>query len=101
MELFDIVDKDDNIIGTTEKKTAHETGQLHRVGAVFVFNKQGLLYVQVHKSSGGLYDHSIGGHISKGESYEEGIKREAMEELGITQSLSKLSTFYSDETPRL
>lgn len=101
MELFDVVDKEDNVIGTTDKKTAHETGHLHRVGAVYLFNDQGLLYVQVHKSSGGLYDHSVGGHISKGESYEEGTAREAKEELGITQPLTKLSIFYSDEIPRL
>ena len=97
MELFDLVDKQDAIIGATDKLTAHATGQLHRVAGVYVFDKQGRLYVQVHKKSGGLYDHSIGGHISQGESYEEGAKREAEEELGITQHLTKLSVFYSDE----
>jgi len=34
IELFDIVDRKDRVIGTTDKKTAHETGQLHRVAAV-------------------------------------------------------------------
>jgi isopentenyldiphosphate isomerase len=97
MELFDLVDKQDTIIGVTDKATAHAIGQLHRVAAVFVFDKQGRLYVQVHKKSGGLYDHSVGGHISQGETYEEGAKREAEEELGITQPLEKLSVFYSDE----
>jgi ADP-ribose pyrophosphatase YjhB (NUDIX family) len=53
--------------------------------------------VQVHKKSGGLYDHSVGGHISQGETYEQGAAREAEEELGITQPLEKLSVFYSDE----
>lgn len=97
MELFDLVDKQDNVIGVTDKLTAHSTGQIHRVAAVYVFDKEGRLYVQVHKKSGGLYDHSIGGHISKGETYEEGAKREAEEELGITQPLEKMSVFYSDE----
>ena len=94
-ELFDIVDQDDNVIGTTDKATAHKDGDLHRVGVVFVFNEQGRLYVQVRKDNG-LYDHSVGGHISQGETFHAGTAREAQEELGITQPLQKLSVFYSD-----
>lgn len=101
MELFDIVDKQDNVVGTTDKKTAHETGQLHRVGAVYVFDDEGRLYVQVRKTGSGLYDHSVGGHISKGETYLQGTAREAQEELGITQPLKELSIFYSDELPTM
>lgn len=97
MELFDLVDKDDSVIGTTNKPEAHSKGLLRRVAAVYVFNEKGQLYVQVHKKSGGLYDHSVGGHISQGESYEDGASREALEELGIGQQLDKLTTFYSDE----
>ena len=97
MEQFDLVDKDDNVIGTTNKPEAHSKGLLHRVAAVYVFNEQNQLYVQVHKKSGGLYDHSVGGHVSQGESYESGAAREAFEELGIDQPLDKLAIFYSDE----
>jgi len=101
MELFDLVDANDNVVGVTNKVDAHSTGQLHRVGAVYVFDDEGRLYVQVHKTSGGLYDHSVGGHISQGETYQEGTKREAAEELGITQPLEQLSVFYSDEGPTM
>lgn len=97
MELFDLVDMNDQVIGVTNKVDAHTSGQLHRVGAVYVFDDGGRLYVQVHKKSGGLYDHSVGGHISQNETYEEGTRREAVEELGINQPLEKLSVFYSDE----
>lgn len=100
-ELFDIVNLQDNVIGTTNKIKAHSSGELHRVGAVYVFDDKGRLYVQVHKKSGGLYDHSVGGHISKGETYAEGTKREAEEELGITQPLEEISVFYSDEGAKL
>lgn len=101
MELFDLVDIRDNVVGTTNKEEAHSTGKLHRVGAVYVFDDKGRLYIQVHKKSGGLYDHSVGGHISQGETYEEGTAREADEELGITQPLKKLTVFYSDEGPSM
>lgn len=97
MEQFDLVDEQDNVIGTTDKPTAHGNKQLHRVAAVYVFNDANELYVQVHKSSGGLYDHSVGGHVSKGEDYATAARREAEEELGIKQTLEHLSTFYSDE----
>jgi len=97
MEQFDLVDRDDNVIGTTDKRTAHANKQLHRVAAVYVFNDVGELYVQVHKTGGGLYDHSVGGHVSKGEDYATAASREADEELGIKQPLTHLSNFYSDE----
>lgn len=100
-ELFDVVDSRDEIIGVTDRVKAHADGELHRVGAVYVFDEQGRLYIQVHKKSGGLYDHSVGGHISKGETYAEGTAREAQEELGITQPLEELAVFYSDEGPDL
>lgn len=97
MELFDLVDEQDNVIGVTDKAAAHSTKQLHRVAAVYVFSKTGELYVQVHKSGGGLYDHSVGGHVKQGETYEIAAQREADEELGIKQQLDALTTFYSDE----
>ena len=95
-ELFDIVDDRDNVIGTTDKKTAHTEGQLHRVAAVFVFNEKGELYVQQHLRDG-KWDHSVGGHVSQGETYAEAAIREAEEELGITQPLEELATGLSGE----
>lgn len=96
-ELFDVVNFQDEVVGVTDKLKAHTDGELHRVAAVYVFDEQGKLYVQVHKKSGGLYDHSVGGHISKGETYKEGASREAREELGIIQPLNELTIFYSNE----
>lgn len=100
MELFDSVNKQDEVIGETDKITAHSNGDIHRVAAVYVFDAAGRLYVQNHKKSG-MFDHSIGGHIQKDETYEDGAKREAEEELGLTQPLSKLDVFYSDEGPTM
>ena len=95
-ELFDVVNRRDEVIGTTDKKTAHETGQLHRIAAVFVFNQKGELYIQVHHRDG-KWDHSVGGHVSKGETYAEAAAREAKEELGIAQPLEELATALSGE----
>lgn len=97
MEKLDLIDRQDNVIGVTDTRKAHIEKLLHRVVAVYVFNEIGQLYVQVHKSSGGLLDHSVGGHVSMGETYEVAAAREAEEELGIKQSLNFLNSFYSDE----
>lgn len=100
MEQFDLVDENDNVIGVTDKATAHAYAHIHRIAAVYVFDQQGRLYVQEHIKSGGRYDHSVGGHVRKGESYADAAKREAMEELGISDPLHEISVFYSDETGR-
>lgn len=98
MEKFDLVDINDNIIGETDKETSHKNGDLHRVVAIYVFNQNGELYLQEHLKSGGLFDHSVGGHVTKGENYDEAAKREGFEELGLNCSLQKISIFYSDES---
>lgn len=98
MELFDLVDKNDKVIGVTDKETSHANGDIHRIVAIFVFDNDGKLYVQEHLVSGGLWDHSVGGHVHKGESYDEAAKREAKEELNLDVRIKQVSVFYSDET---
>ena len=97
MEKLDLVDKNDNIVGVTTKDEAHEFGYIHRVAAVFVFTPDGKLYIQEHIKTGNRYDHSVGGHVLRGESYDDAAKREAAEELGITDPLTKVTTFLSDD----
>jgi 16S rRNA (adenine1518-N6/adenine1519-N6)-dimethyltransferase len=98
--LLDIVDQDDQLIGRqASKQEAHDEKLIHRCVAVYVFDAQGRLYVQVHKKSGGLLDHSVGGHVDAGEDYATAAYREADEELGIRDvAFSELVTrLYSDE----
>jgi isopentenyldiphosphate isomerase len=98
MEKFDLVDENDQIIGETDKATSHIDGGIHRVVAIFVFDNEGRLYVQEHLKSGGKLDHSVGGHVIKGESYEEAAYREGKEELGLNCDLKLVTKFFSDET---
>lgn len=85
-EKVDIVNSDDCVIGVTTRELAHRERLLHRLAAVFVFDDQDRLVVQVRKD-GGLLDHSVGGHVGSGESYTRAATREAQEELGVTQPL--------------
>lgn len=95
-ELLDKVDENNNVIGTTHKEEAHEKGYIHRVAAVYVFDTDGRLYVQEHIKAN-MIDHSIGGHVKKGESFDEAAKREAEEELNLYEDLTFVGSFYSDE----
>lgn len=99
IEYFDVVDESDKPTGRlTTKIEAHASGILHRLVAVYVFDRDGELYVQDHKTSG-LLDHSVGGHVSAGEDYKTAVLREAEEELGLKgQKLKEVFvSLYSDE----
>lgn len=98
MEEYDLVNEQDQVIGVTNKEKSHQDGGIHRAVAVFVFSPEGKLYVQEHIKSGGKFDHTVGGHVKKGESYDQAAQREADEEIGLKEDLQKISTFYSDET---
>ena len=98
MELFDLVDENDQVIGETDKETSHKNGLIHRIVSVFVFGKDGRLFVQEHIKSGNKLDHTVGGHVKQGESYDDAAHREAEEEIGLVELLSKISVFYSGET---
>lgn len=98
MDTLDLVDMNDKVVGKTDKETSHLNGDIHRIVAVFVFAPNEDLYVQEHLKSGGLLDHSVGGHVDRGETYVEAVNREAREELGLSEPLKQVSIFYSDET---
>lgn len=91
-ESIDIVNKDNNIIGESDVATAHAEGLRHRVAGVFVFDTDGYLYLQTGNKYG-EYDLSVGGHVRKGESYEDAAKREMLEEIGLEVPIRLVSTF--------
>jgi isopentenyldiphosphate isomerase len=48
----------------------------------------------------GYWDTSVGGHMSPGESPEEALKRETLEELGLKEFIFKFIKKYIWESPR-
>jgi NADH pyrophosphatase NudC (nudix superfamily) len=48
----------------------------------------------------GYWDTSVGGHMSPGESPEEALKRETLEELGLKEFICKFIKKYIWESPR-
>ncbi len=86
MEQVDIVDEQDNVLYSTSKQEAHEKGLLHRTVISEVKDSQGrwlLVKQSADRQDGGQYVSPVGGHVKAGESAEDALKREAMEEIGL------------------
>ncbi len=99
MEILDIVDGQDCVIGQAPRSSCHGNPSLvHRVAHVLVFNSAGQVLLQKRSCSKdvqpGRWDTSVGGHLDPGEDYRAGALREMSEELGIVnQPLKFLYTY--------
>jgi len=93
MEKVDIVDENLNILYSTDKQEAHDKGLLHPTVIAEIINSKGewLLVKQArHKQDPGQFVSPVGGHVTSGESFEDSLKREAMEEVGLKDFKFKL-----------
>ena len=90
LEIFDVVNNADEVIGTATRASVHANGLLHRAVHILVFNAAGELYMQRRSldkdSAPGLWDTSAAGHVETAERYEVAARRELHEELGLRQS---------------
>jgi isopentenyldiphosphate isomerase len=90
-EILEIVDSDDNVIGTAARAEIHRLGMLHRSVHIFLFNRSGEIYIQRRSadkdSHASKLDSSAAGHVDPGETYEQTAFRELEEELGIQEGL--------------
>lgn len=97
VEYVLLVNKNDQPLGTMEKITAHEKGELHRAFSVFVFNNKGELLLQKRASekyhSGGLWTNTVCSHPKAGEDVAASAKRRMVEEMGFECEISKAFTF--------
>ncbi len=88
-EMFPLVDEQGNIIGAATRGECHNGSKpLHPVIHLHVFNEAGELYLQKRPAWKDIqpdkWDTAVGGHIDLGESVETALRREAREELGLT-----------------
>ena len=89
-ELIDIYDPAGKKIGCVERSRAHgDNTLLHRAAHVFVFSRDGRVLLQKRSAAKriqpGKWDASVGGHLSAGEDYLTGARRELAEELGLPE----------------
>lgn len=86
MALCTLVDEKDQIIGYKER-TELEPGDIYRITSLWVVNpRQQILLAQralTKKNDPGKWGPAVAGTIENQESYDEGVTKEAREELGI------------------
>ena len=86
-ELLDVIDVDDNVIGTSPKDICHRDNLLHRVVHFTLIDSMTKKILIVKQPASKNSDIGmlvfLGGHVVSGEDYEECLKREVKEELGV------------------
>lgn len=91
MEILDIVDDQDNVIGSATRDEIYKKLLPHRIVHILIFNDKNEMALQLrskHVSFCPLYWCTAAvGHVQTGESYEEGALREYEEELGVASEL--------------
>src|SRR5438128_2431355 len=86
-DIFDVVDKRDEVIDRQPRSFVHAHGLLHRAVHVLVFNSKGDLFLQKRSMKKdrepGVWVSSCSGHVDSGETYDETAVRELREEIGL------------------
>lgn len=100
-DLVDIVDENDQVIGTKTIQEVREKGYIHRIARIMVENQLGDKILLQKRTAKLLWpncwDNSAAGHVDAGEDYTTAAKRELFEELGIkADSLEEVDTYFTD-----
>ncbi len=94
LEMLEIVDENDNVIGLETRDKVHELGLLHREIHIFFLTPKGEIIFQHRAKDKDTYpdklDATVGGHVEPNMSYEETAVKECKEETGIDIDPSKL-----------
>lgn len=88
-ELLQLVDEEGRPTGAAPRGLCHGNPALiQAVVHLYLFDSRGRLYLQRRSETKdtcpGLWDTSVGGHLSAGETPAQALEREAREELGLT-----------------
>ena len=104
-EMLPLVDEQGNITGAASRGECHDgSKKMHPVVHLHVFNSRGELYLQKRPHWKDIqpdkWDTAVGGHVDLGENIDTALKREACEELGITDFIPEQLTIYVFESAR-
>ena len=88
IELLDVVDENNQIIGQASRDEIHRDQLRHRATHCLIINiPKDRIFLQLrHPSKDNFpncWDSSVAGHVNAGETYLECIQRECQEELGV------------------
>lgn len=105
-EPVDVVDDEGRPVGTVTRREMRARRLPHRSVYVLVFNRWGELFVHLRRPDKDVYpghwDVAIGGVLATGESFDDGARREAREELGVAIEPEALFPFrWADDVNRV
>lgn len=86
--MLDFYDKDMNFIGVESRENVHKNGLWHKTVHCWLYDENGNIYFQIRTDTGTLYT-TASGHIQSGESIDDALKREIMEEVGMPIDVTK------------
>lgn len=88
MEYWDLFDADGKPVGKMQKGDKQPLGTFRRVVHACIFADDGTLLCQRRQPFKddwcGMWDVSVGGSVVSGETFEQGVRRETFEELGLS-----------------
>ncbi len=101
-ELVDVLDDAGRTIGAVTRAEMRRKRLPHRCVYLLVQNRAGWLFIHQRTATKDIFplywDVTVGGVLAAGESFDEGILREAVEELGVEVQPEPLFSFrYADE----
>ena len=97
-ELLDVVDRNDKVIGTINRKD-YKTLVDKKLGYIrfvelFILNSKGQIYCPIRTGNKTIapngYDYGAAGHVSSGDDYSSTLIKETREELNLTISLDEV-----------
>lgn len=96
-ELVDVIDAEGRTIGVVTRAEMRARRLPHRCTYILVFNSRGELFVHLRTATKDVFpshwDVTIGGVLAAGESFDDGARREAREELGVEVQPKSLFPF--------
>ncbi len=95
MEILDIVNEHDIVVGQASKAEIYAQKLPHRIAHVILFNTAGDMALQLRSATVSYcplhWVTTAGGHVDTGETYEVAAQREMQEEIGVDVPLTFLS----------
>jgi len=121
MEIYDVVDENDKVIGKATRQEVHDKKLIHRSVMFFIFDKKGRIFVTQRTKNKEFFKEywsiGLGGHVLTEETYEKAAIRECKEETEIEgkpvfmgsfkqripeeKENVKVYAFYTDKFPKI
>lgn len=87
-EMLDFYDKEMRFVGTETRENVHARGLWHKTVHCWLYDEKGNIYFQIRTDTGTLYT-TASGHMQAGESIDDALQREIMEEVGMQIDTTK------------